>query len=451
MSKKLKFPDGFLWGAATSAHQVEGGNINDWSEWEKENAERLAKEAGNKWKPWQQEKFPEMFEPQNYISGRACDHYNRYETDFDIAKGLGHNAHRFSIEWSRIEPEEGKFNDAEIEHYRNVIKAIKDHGMEPFVTLWHWTNPVWVRDIGGWGNKKTIEYFCRYAEKVVSSFPEIKFWVVLNEPTVYASLSYIKGTQPPGVKNIFRSRRVINNLVKAHLKAYDVIHNLNSATMVGTPCSVNYWIPYKEKLSNRILAATMNSLEGHFLKKIEHKADFVALQYYRSITVGFKRGGNFLGIIDNRLHDSGDDVTDLDWKIYPEGIYYFLKKNAKYNLPIYITENGIADSSDSKRKKFIKDHLYWIHKAISEGVDVRGYFYWSLIDNIEFVEDRGFWPRFGLVEVDYSAKSGSASGGKTTERKIRPSAWEYAKICKSNELSRLDSRRDSLVDARREV
>ena len=422
--KKLKYPKDFLWGAATSAHQVEGGNRNDWSEWEKKNAEKLAKDAPKRFADWQVKKFPEMLTSENYISGAACDHYNRYEKDFDIAKELGHNAHRFSIEWSRIEPEEGKFDEKEVEHYRKVIQAIRDRGMEPFVTLWHWTNPLWISEIGGWENKKTIDHFSRYVEKIVKSFPDIKFWVAINEPTVYGALSYIKGTQPPGKKNIFRSRRVINNLLKAHVAAYDTIHSINNEAKVSSPYSVNYWIPSKNRSWNRMLSAIMNYFEGHYLGIIEEKTDFIALQYYRSITVGFKWGGNFLGIIDNRLHDSGEDITDLDWKIYPEGIYYFLKKNAKYDLPIYITENGVADAGDSKREKFIRDHLFWIHKAISEGVDVRGYFYWSLTDNIELVEDRGFWPRFGLVEIDY----------KTIERKIRLSAWKYAEICKSNSL-----------------
>lgn len=141
---KFQFPKNFYWGAATSSHQVEGGNINDWSEWEKENTSRLANEAKNYWQKWQQEKFSEMFDSRNYISGKACDHYNGYKEDFNIAKSLGHNAHRFSIEWSRIEPEEGKFNEKEIEHYRKVILALRERGIEPFVTLWHWPLPLWL-------------------------------------------------------------------------------------------------------------------------------------------------------------------------------------------------------------------------------------------------------------------------------------------------------------------
>lgn len=143
------FPDNFLWGAGTSAHQIEGGTHNQWTEWEKSNAKRLAKEARKKWEPWQQEKFPEMFTSQNYISGRASDHYHRFEEDFDIAQSLNHNAHRLSIEWSRIEPKEGWFDEKEIEHYRNVFKALRERGIQPIVALWHWTTPLWLQKKGG--------------------------------------------------------------------------------------------------------------------------------------------------------------------------------------------------------------------------------------------------------------------------------------------------------------
>jgi len=418
-----KFPKDFLWGVATSSHQVEGNNFNDWSEWEKENADRLAEEMPKIFNDWQRKKFPEMFETGNYISGITCDHYNKYEEDFDLLKDLGANSYRFSIEWARIEPEEGKFDENEIKHYKKFVQALKNRNIEPLITLWHYTNPIWIRDIGGWENEKTINFFLRYVEKIIKNFPDIKFWLVLNEPTVYTSLSYIKGTQPPGIKNVFKSRKVINNLVKAHLKSYDLIRSLDNNTMISTTYSVNYWIPYKNKLYNRILSRAMNYLEGHFLKKIKNKADFIALQYYRSITIGWKRGGNLLGIIGNNLNDN-ENVNDLRWKIYPEGLYYFLKKNSASKMPIYITENGIPDAFDEKRGKFIKDHIFWIKKAIDEGVNVRGYFHWSLIDNYELIECRGFWPRFGLVEIDY----------KTLERKPRKSFYEYQKIIKNNSL-----------------
>ena len=396
---KLDFPKNFYWGSATSAHQVEGDNHNDWTEWEKANAERLTKKARNYWQPWQQEKFPEMFESKNYISGKACDHYNRFRADFDIAKSLGHNAHRFSIEWSRIEPEQGKFDEKEIEHYRQVISALKERGIEPFVTLWHWTNPIWIRDIGGWENKKTIGYFLRYVEKIIDAFgAEIKFWITLNEPCVYSSAGFLKGHWPPDKSNIFKYFKVLRHLAGAHNKSYKVIKEINAQTQVGISKHNIYFenIPFANSFWNE-----------YFLDKIKNHQDFIGLNYYFHARL---------------FGNKNEQISDLGWEIYPEGIYHVLKSLKKYNKPIYITENGLADAKDEKRAEFIKEHLKWMHKAIGEGVDVRGYFYWSLLDNFEW--DKGFWPRFGLVEIDY----------KTMARKIRNSALEYADICKNNAL-----------------
>ncbi|MFC1700991.1 family 1 glycosylhydrolase [Patescibacteria group bacterium] len=230
----MRFPKNFLWGAASSAHQVEGNNFNDWTEWEKKNAKRLAKKAKKYYQKWQKEQFQEMLKKENYISGRACDHYNRYEKDFDIAKSLNHNAHRFSIEWSRIEPEQGKFNQQEIEHYRKVILALKRRGIEPFVTLWHWTNPVWFSEKGGFEKHRNIKYFVNYAEKMVKELgKDVKFWITINEPNIYVSNSYLKGVWFPQKRNIFKYRKVLFNLIKAHKLSYDIIKNNFSKAKVG--------------------------------------------------------------------------------------------------------------------------------------------------------------------------------------------------------------------------
>ncbi len=413
--KELKFPDGFFWGAATSSHQVEGGNFNDWSEWEKANAARLAKEAKNKWQPWQQEKFPEMFKPENYISGQACDHYNRYEEDFDIAKSLGHNAHRFSIEWSRIEPEEGKFNEAEIEHYRKVIQALRERGLEPFVTLWHWTMPLWVRDMGGVENKKFADYFASYAKYVAGKLGDsVKYWFTLNEPTSVIGNSYQWGNWPPQKKSFLAAQKVFKNLAAAHNLAYDEIHKINSGAQVGVANILSYFEPQNKNsiLDKLALKFAEYYSNKKFLNLTRNRHDFLTAQYY------FYNKIKFSSKTDNKAEIN----SDMGWGIRPEGLYYILKELKKYNKPTYVTENGLADAKDYRRADFIKGHLKWIHKAISEGVDVRGYFYWSLLDNFEW--DKGFWPRFGLVEIDY----------QTLERKIRPSAFEYAKICRNNSL-----------------
>jgi len=203
--EKLKFPNGFYWGTATSAYQVEGGIRNDWSE------------AGKK-----------------YDAGRACDHYNRFEEDFDLAKAMNNNAHRFSIEWARIEPEEGRFNQKEIEHYRRVILSLKERNLEPLVTLYHWTLPVWFIKKGHWLNLEAPEYFERFVERIVGEYKDlVKFWITINEPNVYVSHSFLKGDWPPFKKNWFTARKVLKQLSRAHKRAYQTIHRVSSFAEVG--------------------------------------------------------------------------------------------------------------------------------------------------------------------------------------------------------------------------
>lgn len=369
--KILKFPENFYWGTATSAYQVEGGIKNDWSQ------------AGEK-----------------YDTGRACDHYHRYEEDFDLAKAMGNNAHRFSIEWARIEPEEGKFDQKEIEHYRKVILALRQRNLEPFVTLYHYTLPVWFIEKGHWLNKDAPKYFERFVEKVVGEYKDlVKFWITLNEPNVYISHSFLKGNYPPFKKSFYKMQGVVKNLIIAHKKAYQVIHIISPGTQVGIT-NMNI---YFQGILKLIAEYNWNK---KFLKAIKNHQNFIGLNYY------FSRAwlGGFLG----------EQKNDVGWGIYPKGIYYVLKDLRKYNKPIYITENGLADAQDKQRTKFIIDHLKWVHKAIEEGIDVRGYFHWSLIDNFEW--DKRFEPRFGLIEIDY----------KTLKRIPRDSSRIYAKICKEN-------------------
>jgi beta-glucosidase len=396
---QFQFPAGFLWGAATSSHQVEGGNRNDWTEWEAQSAKLKVESA--KFKNWQDfilKNYPNPLQEENYISGRACDHYHRFREDFDIAKSLGHNAHRFSIEWSRIEPEEGKFNEREIEHYREVISALRERGMEPFVTLWHWTLPLWVRDKGGVENKNFPKYFSSYVEKILYAFKDdVRFWITLNEPEIYTFDSYVKGVWPPQKRSLVSALRVIRNLVRSHKLAHEKIYAIAKDARVGIAKNNIYF--------DNLLAPFLNRVWNFwFLDKISSTQDFIGLNYY------FRGRGYSLKKNEDK------EVSDMGWESYPEGVYPVLKDLQKYNRPIYITENGIADARDEKRAQFIKDHLRRVVKAMQEGVDVRGYFYWSLLDNFEW--DKGFWPRFGLVEVDY----------KTLERKIRPSAWAYRRI-----------------------
>lgn len=453
----LKFPEGFKWGSATSAHQVEGGNHNDWTVWEAQTADQRRLDAEKRRNQFSEDvlnSYPSPFQKENYISGRACDSYNRYEEDFDIAKKLNQNIHRFSIEWSRIEPEEGKFNEKEIEHYKRLIDALRDRGIEPMVTLWHFTNPIWFAEKGGWLNKKSPEYFTRYTKYVVGNLKaRIGLWITFNEAfTIYAALTTLKAIWPSrgrGVVSFLKTRR---NIAESHILAYREIKKIYNISPTQDPSSLMSHNPVLQRASASQNGATLCNTEAshnvavgitennvyvpdtknfwttlarrqykrlrnfYFFKKYTPYYDFIGLNYYhisRKPYFGEK----------NEIVPKQEIMKKMNWEIYPEGIYQVLKDLSKFKKPIFITENGIADRTDEFREKFIKDHLYWIWRAIQEGVDVRGYLYWSLLDNFEWAH--GFGPRFGLVEIDYA----------TLERRIRPSAYEYAKICASNSLS----------------
>ncbi|OGM96504.1 MAG: hypothetical protein A3B86_00395 [Candidatus Yanofskybacteria bacterium RIFCSPHIGHO2_02_FULL_38_22b] len=429
----FKFPENFKWGSATSAHQVEGDNHNDWSEWEvsKLRVESLKLKGLN---------------PDNFISGKACDSYNRYEEDFDIVKKLNQNIHRFSIEWSRIEPEEGKFNQNEIQHYINVVNALKERGIEPMITLWHFTNPIWFAEKGGWLNPDSPELFRRFIKVVVSALKDqVGLWITFNEATtVYSSFAYLKGFWPPQHKNIFEWRMANRNIVRAHTEAYKEIKKIyNNSPSSGFNKEVQPWISKKVEPrdpdvtshnvmvgiveSNVFVPDTKNIFTTWLRRKYKQLRNFYFLDqatpYYDFIGLNYYHMDRRTGLGQKSEVVPKQDINeDMGWELCPPGIYNCLLDLKKYKKPIFITENGISDRTDQKRKKFIKDHLYWSWKAVQDGVDVLGYLYWSLLDNFEW--HHGFGPRFGLVEVDY----------KTFERHIRPSAYEYAKICQTNSL-----------------
>lgn len=413
--EEYKFPEGFKWGSATSAHQTEGDNHNDWSEWEQ--SEKRIKSL----------KFKGL-NPADFISGKACDSYNRYEEDFDIAKKLNQNIHRFSIEWSRIEPKEGRFDREAMHHYVNVVKALRERGLEPMVTLWHFTNPIWFAEKGGWLNEKSPEIFTRYIKYVVDNLKDrVGLWITFNEPTtIYSAYAYLRGLWPPHHKNPLSMLTATDNFIKAHTLAYQEIKKVYSILQLqgsALDTSHNVMVGFAESNTfvvigrgwfKRLAGRVYNYFRNlRFISKVAPYCDFIGLNYYNLDRRLFK---NFDVLPKQQL------VPSKNWELYPKGIYHRLMELKKFKKPIFITENGIPNVTDEERVSFIKDHLCWILKAVHDGVDVRGYIYWSLLDNFEIID--GFPVRFGLVEVNYD----------TFERKIRPSAWEYAKICKTNQL-----------------
>lgn len=426
MENDFKFPKYFLWGAATSSHQVEGNNMNnDWWQWE------------------QNGKVKER-------AGKACDHWNRFREDFELAKSLHHNAHRFSLEWSRIEPEEGKFSKEALSHYREVIQSLKSNGLEPIITLHHFTLPLWLARKGGWLNKETPEIFARYVQKTVETIGDgVQYWLTLNEPVAYVFKSYLAGEWPPGEKSYEKALQVIGHLLKGHVLAYDAIHEVSRKlkrwpvqvgvakhVLVFTPCSNRSW---KDKLSVWLRNLMFNHLfikalirgrifyPGLFKIKLPRAKtlDFIGLNYYTRDFVhneGFHVPAVFGDICTLKHHREVGKRNFLQWEIFPEGLYQLAKEFSQYGLPLLVSENGICIDLDEERSAFIHSHLAQLAKAIKEGVKVIGYLYWSLLDNYEWAE--GFSPRFGLIEVDY----------ETQTRKVRKSAMKFAEICEQGKI-----------------
>ena len=380
----MQFAKDFLWGTATSGHQTEGNNINsDWWKWE------------------------------NGISAKACDSYNRYEEDFNLAVQLNNNAVRIGVEWSRIEPTKGKFSQKELGHYKKVLRAAKSRNLKTFVTLHHFTSPKWV----SWTNKKTPEQFANYAGMCAKEFGDlVDVYLTINEPQVYAMQSYLRGIWPPQKKNIFLSLLVQINFIRAHNKAYKIIKGVGNYK-VGIVKNIVWWQISKQsktKIADYVIAKTLQFLSSDFfLIPIKKHLDLIGLNYY------------FTKEIKNlKFCEPHDKISDLGWWLNPAGILYVLLNLKKYKKPIYITEHGVADRKDKQRAWWINETLKYCHHAIEQGVPLKGYFHWSLIDNYEWAE--GFEPRFGLVEIGRE---------NNLERKPRGSFFDYAEICKTGRLS----------------
>jgi beta-glucosidase len=421
----LRFPDGFLWGAVASAHQVEG-NItnNDWCEWERGTG-RTA---------------------DGSVSGEACLHYERFEEDFALVKSLGMNAHRFSIEWSRVEPEEGVWADEAVAHYLRVLNSLKDHGIAPFVTLNHYTIPLWLAKRGGWESGTAVEAFERYARRAVRSFGAyVQHWVTINAPVLYAYRGYVAKIAPPGMKSRRRALRVCRNLVKAHVKAYHAIHNeaeeMGSDARVGLAKYVKVFDPSREdSVSDRLAAVTVdyffnelvpNCLHAgimafplgfnRYVPEMEGCFDFIGLNYYAREIVRFRSRRPRMSS-GERVTERGDAVSQCAGEVYPEGLYRVLEWAAGFGKPIYITENGLATDNDDARYRFLLCHLKHVYDAIQLAGDIRGYFHNSLMDGFEW--HKGYGAQTGLIDVSRD----------NLERQVRPSGRLYGRICRENGL-----------------
>ena len=412
----------FLWGAATSSHQVEGHNDkNDW--WSFEQAGRVGTS-----------------------SGAACNQYELYRDDINLISSLGHNAHRFSLEWSRLEPREGEWDEAAFRHYADMLSDLRQKGIEPVVTLHHFSNPQWFSDRGGWAASGNHRFFSRYARKAVQAFgSQVRFWNTINEPVVYLYHGFCTGLWPPGHKSFSEAAVVFRHLLYAHVDAYHEIHKHYESVLktpvwvsiakhmsVFTPCNPmrlrDRWLTFlRDWFFNHLYLQALTTgflfFPGLFCEFLSAKStlDFIGLNYYtRHFVTGGGAGPTPLGADCDEKHHEGQspEVNAMGWEVYPQGFYQVLMSLRKYRLPVIVCENGICANEDEQRQRFIRNHLGAFANAARDGLEVWGFFYWSLLDNFEWAD--GFKPRFGLVEVDYQSQ----------KRTPRDSAHVLAEICR---------------------
>ncbi|MEW1590366.1 family 1 glycosylhydrolase [Micromonospora vinacea] len=392
----MDFPDGFLWGSATSAHQVEGGNTNnDW--WDFEHHPSSAAQAS---------------------SGDGIDHLHRYADDFALLRSLGHNTHRLSIEWSRIEPAPGEFSRTAIAHYRRVLTALAGTGMTAFVTLHHFTLPRWFAARGGWLAPDAVDVFTRYCARVTAELGSLMPYIcTINEPQMIALHGYLEGYHPPGLTSPVLWRRVGAVLLDAHLAAVPAIRAAGGA-QIGLAVQLPLLAPARDDDACRSLHRLMRyEIVDRYLDNLAGPdgGDWLGVQYYRKQWVD-PASPTWFG-----EPPPGTALTQMGWAVHPDGLREMLHRAAATGLPLYVTENGIATTEDAERVRYLTTHLAALAQARAEGVDVRGYLHWSAFDNFEWSE--GYRPRFGLIAVD----------GSFT-RLPKPSAHVLARIARTGHL-----------------
>lgn len=399
------FPKDFYWGASTSSHQVEGGTHNQWTEWELAHAAELAKTAHKRlgWLPnWVHIKDRAQ-DPNNYISGRGIEHYKLYKDDFKLLKGLNLNSFRFGIEWSRVEPEEGVWDKVAWEHYKEYVQTLLDMGIEPFLNIWHWTMPTWFTNKGGFTKKANIKYFERFVAKLCQELPvdKLKYIITLNETNVYTSFGYLTGEWVPNEKNPVHGLAVYLHLARAHKSAYKLLKAANPKIQIGVAAQLgNIQAKRPHNLLDEWATKWMRyAWNWWFLNHIKRYQDFVGINYYFTdyYELGDHKGTKNIEFFHRA--DPNFPKNDLGWYMEPEGVYPLLLRTwAHYKKPIIITESGLADENDEYRRWWLEESMISMERAMSEGVDIRGYFYWSLLDNFEWAF--GWWPKFGLIAVD---------------------------------------------------
>ena len=405
----MKFPDGFLWGTASAAHQVEGDNGNcDWWEWEQQPG-RIA---------------------NGDTSAIACDQYHRYREDFRLLRELNQNAHRLSVEWSRIEPSEGEFDSRQIRHYRDVLGELREQGIEPMVTLHHFTSPLWFIRKGGWTDREAARAFLPFVNRVVDELGDlVGMWCTLNEPNIYAANGWITGEFPPGHRgDLVAFYKVTANMRRAHELAYAAIKKRRPNALVGLSHHKFLFIPASSTRRDRWAAGTAQMVvdrwavaPGQLRRVVEASSDFIGIAHYWGQMCAFDPRRSKEQFI-RRYNVPGVPVTEMGWSADPRWMRQVLLELKPLGKPVFITENGLASNDDEWRQRYIREILENVRLAISDGVDVRGYFHWTNLDNFEWA--RGYSARFGLIAVDR----------KSLERTIKPSGRLYGRIAAANAL-----------------
>ncbi len=423
-SASYHFPHGFLWGTATSSHQVEGGNANNnWSAWENTPGKIVNGEKG----------------------GLACDWWGgRWQEDFDHAAEGGQTSLRLSLEWSRIQPSRDRWDEGSLGYYRKMIAGLNKRGIKPMITLHHFTDPLWLSDINGWLNYETPALFSAYVNKAVAALKdECDLWCTINEPNLYALLGYVAGNFPPGKRgDLLALFTVYENLLKAHALAYQAIHELQPGAQVGLAINRSLLVAGRRwNLADRWLTHMTNWISGDAFMRpfqtgvfklfgrkrripgLRGSLDYFGLNYYyRQVmeVAPFEKNGLYSRI---SYEEEGEPSPSGKFGNTPRGMYAALNWAKHFGLPILITENGIEDREDSLRRRYLVQNLHQVWRAVNMNFPVRGYYHWSLVDNFEWTD--GWQNRFGLWELDPA----------TQQRSPRRSAELYAKICQENGLT----------------
>ncbi len=426
MHEPRRFPNGFLWGAATAAHQVEGQNTN------------------NQWWDWEQQPGKIWY---GGLSGDACNWWNNADPDFDRAAALGHNAHRMSVEWSRIEPRDGYFDTAALARYRELLTGLLRRGITPMVTLHHFTNPRWFEEQGGWLSPTAPHRFGRFAECVAGTLGDLcDLWCTINEPVIYAVQSYLIGLWPPGQQDIRATFGVVAALLRGHAAAAMAVKRVSPRARIGLVHQVRIFDPASPSALDVAVAATWDYLlngavlyalrtgripppfgYGERVPGLRGSSDFFGLNYYTRERVAFDPIAPGL-MFGRRFTPEHVPQSDIGFEgqsygeIYPDGLYRTLRRVATLGVPIYITETGLPDADDDQRPEFILSHMAAAHRAIRDGVNLRGVFFWTLTDNFEWSEGWGL--RFGFYALDEH----------TGERRLRPSGALFAALARANAI-----------------